>query len=141
VKALADFFTDDAEYTAEDGRAFKGGAEIEETIRAALLAKKGGNIAINVDSVRVLAPEVLVEKRATTVTAKNGDVSESLYTAIHVKKGRQVEDQPARRVADAGGDAARSAGGARVAGWRMGGSRQDKAGDLTVHSQYQWARR
>ena len=86
AEALADFFTEDAEYTAEDGRTFKGRSEIEEVIRAALVARKGGSLAIDVETVRMLAPEVLLEKGATTVTTNDGEVSASLYTAIHLKK-------------------------------------------------------
>ena len=57
VKALADFFAEDAEYTTDDGRTFSGRAQIEDAIRAGLLARKGAKLAINVDTVRVLAPE------------------------------------------------------------------------------------
>ena len=34
----------------------------------------------------MLGPEVVLEKGSTTVTAKDGDTSSALYTAIHVKK-------------------------------------------------------
>src|SRR5512138_3009008 len=84
VKSLADFFAEDAEYTTDEGRTFSGRAAIEESLRAAFLANKGAKLAINVDSVRVLAPEIVLEKGATTVTAKAGETSGALYTAIHV---------------------------------------------------------
>ena len=106
AEALADFFSEDAEYTAEDGRTFKGRAEIEEVIRAALVARKGGSLAIDVETVRMLAPEVLLEKGATTVTTNDGEVSASLYTAIHLKKeGKWTISQ----VAHADEDSARAA--------------------------------
>jgi uncharacterized protein (TIGR02246 family) len=138
AKALADFFTDDAEYTAEDGRTFRGRAEIEETIRAALLAREGGNISINLDSVRVLAPEVLVERGATVVTAKNGETSESLYTAIHVKKdGKWKINQLVESPMPAATPHERLAELAWLVGeWEEA----DKADDLSVHSEYLWAR-
>jgi uncharacterized protein (TIGR02246 family) len=138
AKALADFFTDDAEYTAEDGRTFKGRAEIEETIRAALRERKGGNLAINMESVRMLAPEVLLEKGTTTVTPNDGDVSESLYTAIYVKKNGEwkisqlIESPkpattPHERLAELA--------------WLIGKwAETDEANDLTVDSEYLWAR-
>jgi uncharacterized protein (TIGR02246 family) len=138
AKALADFFTEDAEYTTEDGRTISGRTEIEETIRAALLARKGGKIAINVDSVRVLAPEVLVEKGATTVTAKNGEASESLYTAIQVKKDgkwkiSQLVESP-MPVATPHDQLAELA-------WLIGDWEEtDKTDDLSVRSVYSWAR-
>jgi uncharacterized protein (TIGR02246 family) len=138
AKALVDFFTDDAEYTAEDGRTFKGRAEIEETIRAALLDRKGGNLAINMESVRLLAPEVLLEKGTTTVTPNDGDASESLYTAIYVKKNGEwkisqlIESPkpattPHERLAELA--------------WLIGKwAETDEANDLTVDSEYLWAR-
>jgi uncharacterized protein (TIGR02246 family) len=86
VKALADFFAEDAEYTSEEGQTFSGRAQIEETLRAGLLARKGGKIAINPETVRALSPDVVSEKGSTTVTGKNGESNTSLYTAIHVKK-------------------------------------------------------
>jgi len=138
AKALVDFFTDDAEYTAEDGRTFKGRAEIEETIRAALLERKGGNLAINMESVRMLAPEVLLEKGTTTVTPNDGDVSESLYPAIYVKKDGEwkisqliespkAATTPHERLAELA--------------WLIGKWAQtDEANDLIVDSEYLWAR-
>jgi uncharacterized protein (TIGR02246 family) len=138
VKALADFFTEDAEYITEDGRTISGRTEIEETIRAGLLARKGGKIAINADSVRLLAPEVLVEKGATTVTAKNGEATESLFTAIQVKKDgkwkiSQLVESP-MPVATPHDQLAELA-------WLIGEWEEaDKANDLTVNSQYLWAR-
>ena len=86
AKALTDFFAEDAEYTADDGRTFSGRAEIGEAMRAGLLANKGAKLTIAVDSVKVLAPEVVLEKGTTTVTGKDGSTSGALYTAIHVKK-------------------------------------------------------
>lgn len=138
AKALADFFTEDAEYTAEDGQTFKGRAEIEETIRAALRERKGGNLAITMESVRVLAPEVLLEKGTTTVTANDGEASESLYTAIHVRKdgtwkiSQLIESPipaitPRERLAELG--------------WLVGQWEEaDETTDLSVDSEYSWAR-
>src|SRR3954447_1727337 len=62
VKALADFFSDDAEFTSEDGTTFSGRAEIEKSIRTAFLSKKGAKLIINLDSVKILTPDVVVEK-------------------------------------------------------------------------------
>jgi uncharacterized protein (TIGR02246 family) len=138
AKTLADFFTEDAEYTAEDGRTIRGRAEIEGAIRAALAERKGGNLAINMESVRMLAPGVLLEKGTTTVTPTDGDVSESLYTAIYVKKDGEwkisqlIESPmsattPHERLAELA--------------WLIGKWEEtDEANDLTVDSDYLWAR-
>lgn len=138
VKALADFFTDEAEYTTEEGRSFKGRAEIEAAFRTGLLSNRGAKLAINVDSVRVLGPESVLEKGSTTVTAKDGGTDDSLYTAIHVKKdGKWKIDQliesplpdvtPHDRLEELS--------------WLVGEWEEaDKADDLTIRSQYIWAR-
>jgi len=138
VKALADFFTEDAEYTAEDGQRFNGRAQIEETLRAGLLARKGGKIAINVESVRVVAPDVLSEKGSTTVTSKAGEANTSLYSAVLVKKdgkwkvSQLVESPvptltPRERLEELA--------------WLLGEWQDtDKTNDLSVRSQFVWAR-
>lgn len=138
AKALAGFFTEDAEYTAQDGRTFEGRVEIEETIRAALLERKGGHLAINMESVRTLAPEVLLEKGTTTVTPNDGDVSESLYAAIYVKKDGEwkisqlIESpKPAMTPHEQLAELA----------WLIGKWEEtDEADDLSVDSEYLWAR-
>src|SRR5690606_38735615 len=138
IKALSGFFTDDAEYTAEDGTTVSGHAGIEETLRAGLAANRGGKLAIEVGSVRALSPDVVSEKGATVVTSKSGDVSRSLYTAISVKKDGQwkisqlVESpEPALTAGDHLAELE----------WLLGEwEESDKTNDLSVHSQYLWAR-
>jgi uncharacterized protein (TIGR02246 family) len=138
VKALADFFADDAEYTSEEGQTFSGRAQIEETLRAGLLARKGGKIAINPETVRVLSPDVVSEKGSTTVTGKNGDSNTSLYTAIHVKKDgkwkiSQLVESPMPTVSPREH--------LEELAWLVGNWEEaDKTNDLTVQSQYLWAR-
>lgn len=138
VKTLAAFFADDAEYTTDDGRTFSGRAAIDEILRAGLLANRGSKLAIAVDSVKVLAPEVVLEKGATTMTAKDGTTSGALYTAIHVKKDgkwkiSQLVETPLP-VATPGEQLAELA-------WLIGEwTETDKTNDLDVRSQFIWAR-
>jgi uncharacterized protein (TIGR02246 family) len=138
VKALAAFFAEDAEYTTDEGRRYSGRGAIEDAIRAGLASNKGAKLAIAVDSVRVLSPDVVLEQGSTTVTAKDGAVDSSQYTAIHVKKdgkwkiGQLVESPlpniPAHdRLTELE--------------WLVGDwEESDKSADLTVHSQNSWAR-
>ena len=138
VKALADFFAEDADYTTDDGRTFSGRAAIEGAIRAGLVANRGSKLAINVDTVRVLGPESVLEKGSTTVTAKDGETSSALYTAIHVKKDgkwkiSQLIESPLPQLTPRD----------RLAelAWLVGEWEEtDKTDDLTVRSQYSWAR-
>ena len=138
VKALAAFFAEDAAYTSDDGRTFSGRAEIEAAIRAGLMANKGSKLAIEVETVSVLGPEAVLEKGRTTVTAKNGETSGALYTAIHAKKDGKWEIKhlvetplptvtPRDRLAELE--------------WLVGEWQDtDKANDVDVRSQYLWAR-
>jgi uncharacterized protein (TIGR02246 family) len=138
AKALADFFTEDAELTTEDGRTFSGRQAIEAAIRAGLVANRGSKLAIAMDSVRVLTPDTVIEKGSTTVTAKNGEVASAMYTALHVQKDGKwkitqlIESPvpvltPRERLAELE--------------WLVGEwEESDKANDLTVHNTYLWAR-
>ncbi|MDR3405003.1 MAG: nuclear transport factor 2 family protein [Chthoniobacter sp.] len=138
LKTLADFFAADADYTTEDGRTFSGRAEIEEAIRSGLLANPGAKLAIAADSVRSLSSETVVEKGSTTVTAKSGEISSSIYTAIHVKKdgkwkiSQLIESpMPVLTPRDHLAELA----------WLLGEwEDSDKTDDVSVRSQYAWAR-
>ena len=138
VKSMADFFTEDAQYTSEDGRTLNGRAEIEGSIRAAFQARKGAKLSITLDSVRVLSPEVVLEKGSTAVTAKDGEIDRALYAAIYVKKDgkwkiSQLIETP---LADAPPNDQLSPLAWLVGDWEQA----DKSDDLTVRSQYVWAR-
>jgi uncharacterized protein (TIGR02246 family) len=138
AKALASFFAADADYTTDEGRTFSGRDAIEGAIRAGLATNRGSKLAINVDSVRVLGPETVLEKGSTTVTSKGGETSSALYTAIHIKKDNKwkinqlVESPvPAPAPSDRLSELA----------WLIGEwEEKDKSDDLTIRSQYQWAR-
>lgn len=138
VKALVDFFAEDADYTADDGRTYSGRAEIEGAIKSGLLASRGSKLEITIDSVKVLTPETVVEKGYTTVTSKNGEASSDLYTAIHIKqdgkwKISQLIETPAPETTPAD----------RLAelAWLVGEwEDSDKNDDVNVRSQYLWSR-
>ena len=138
VKALTDFFSDDAEYTTDDGRVFSGKAAIEDAVRAGLAANKGSKLAIAVDTVRVLGPESVLEKGSTTVTGTDGEVNRALYTAIHVKKdGKWKINQLIETPVPAASPRERLA----ELEWLVGRWEEaDKENDLTISSQYNWAR-
>jgi uncharacterized protein (TIGR02246 family) len=138
AKTVADFFTEDAHYTSDDGRTFDGRAAIEDNIRAAFAKNTGAKLAIALDSVRLLAPDVLLERGSTTLTTKDGEINGALYTAVYVKKdgkwkiSQLVETpQPDLTAHDRLSDL----------GWLVGDWEDtDKDDNLTVRSQYSWAR-
>ena len=138
VDTLAGFFADDAEYTSDDGRIYKGNASIKDCLNDAFRSDKGGKISIKIDSVKPLTPEVVVEKGSTTVVSKTGDEAEALYTAVHVKKDgkwkiNQLIETPMPEVT-AGEQLAELS-------WLIGSWEEaDADAGVTIHSRYQWAR-
>lgn len=138
AKAIADFFTEDAHYTSDDGRTFDGRTAIMDNIRAAFARNNGAKLAIVADSVRLLAPDVLLESGSTTVTGKNGETNGALFTAVYVKKdgkwkiSQLVETpQPDLTAHDRLSELE----------WLVGNWEDaDKGDNLTVSSQFNWAR-
>jgi uncharacterized protein (TIGR02246 family) len=138
AKALANFFTEDADYTDEDGHQYSGKAEIEEALKAGTLVNRGAKIAIDLDSVKPLTPDTLVEKGSTTVTSKDGSTESAAYTAILVRKegkwkiSQLIESPipdptPHDRLSELD--------------WLIGTwDEADKEGGVKVHSEYTWAR-
>lgn len=138
VKALAEFFAEDAEYTTEDGFTFNGFAEIEKSIRESSVANKGAKLEIESVSVKRLTPAVVVEKGATKVTAKDGEVVRSTYTAIHVKKDDKWKIS--QLIETALPDEAPPSRLSELA-WLIGDWEDvDKENDLSVRSQYVWSK-
>ncbi len=138
AKALADFFADDAQYTADDGHTYDGRAAIEKSIKETFEARKGTRLAINLESVRVLSPDVVMEKGSTTVTAKNGETSGAQYAAFYVKKDGQWKIS--QLIETPLGDPSPHDQLSELA-WLVGDWEEaDKSDNLTVRSQYVWAR-
>lgn len=138
LKALVDFFADDADYTTDEGRTYSGRTEIETAIRSGLMANRGSKLTINVETVRALGPESVLEKGTTTVTSKNGETDSAQYTVIHVKKdGKWKINQliespmPALTPRDRLTELA----------WLIGSWEEaDKSTDLSIYSLYAWSR-
>jgi uncharacterized protein (TIGR02246 family) len=138
VAALAAFFTEDAEYTSDDGRLFSGRTAIEACLRDAFRANKGAKLSIRADSVKPLTPDVVVEKGSTLVVSRTGDAVEALFAAIYVKKDgkwriSQLIETPMPEIKP----------GDRLAelAWLVGEWEEaDKEAGVTIHSRYQWAR-
>lgn len=87
VKALAAMFAEDAEWVDDQGNVVAGREEIAQHFKDVFLASKGRTLDIDVESVRPLTADVMLEKGTTTITEANGRNAVSSYTAVHVKKG------------------------------------------------------
>lgn len=134
--ALSAFFADDAENTTEEGAVLRGREAIEQSMRDGFKANKGAKLSIVLDSVRLLAPEVAMEKGASTVTAKNGEASTSLYTAIYVKKdGKWKISQLIETAVPPATPRERL----EELAWLVG-KWAEKDGDTSISSSFEWAR-
>ncbi|MBC8114567.1 MAG: SgcJ/EcaC family oxidoreductase, partial [Candidatus Saccharimonas sp.] len=87
AKALAAFFTDDAELVDEDGEVTHGRVAIEERFVAAFAARPGAKMSFEVESIRSIGPGLLVEDGTTTVTVSPDEPPErSRYAVVHIKQ-------------------------------------------------------
>jgi uncharacterized protein (TIGR02246 family) len=136
AKALAQYFTDDAEYTDENGQLTQGRSDIERLLTDTFAENKGAKLDVQVDSVRPLDSDLFEEKGTTTVTSSGGGQQSSGYTAIHVKKDGQW---PISRLFEF--PAADPTPGQRLSqlAW-MVGTWKDKGGSTSVETKADWAR-
>jgi len=85
-KALAAYYTEDADQTDGEGNVVVSGREaIERQLKDYFTENKGAEIKLSTDSVRSLTPEVMLEKGNSMVIRSDGHTTRSNYLAIHVK--------------------------------------------------------
>ncbi|HXL27435.1 MAG TPA: SgcJ/EcaC family oxidoreductase [Chthoniobacterales bacterium] len=136
AKALARYFTDDAEYTDENGQLTQGRSDIEQLLRDTFADNKGATLDVQVDSVRPLDSDLFEEKGTTTVTSSSGDRQSSSYTALHARKNGEwlisrlfefpaAEPTPGQQLSQLA--------------W-MVGTWKDKGGSTSVETKADWAR-
>jgi uncharacterized protein (TIGR02246 family) len=136
AKALAQFFTDDVEYTDENGEFTQGRSDIEDLLKNTFAQNKGATLGVQVDSVRPLGSDVIEEKGTTTVTSSNGDQQSSGYVAIHVKKDGKW---PISRLYEFQVPDPTAGEQLSELAW-MVGSWKDKGGNPNVETKTDWAR-
>jgi uncharacterized protein (TIGR02246 family) len=87
AKAVAAFWTENADYTDQTGREFKGRAAIEKMYEKFFAGKKGMKLNIIVISARMVGTDVALEDGITEVTpAEGGLPSAARFSAVLVKK-------------------------------------------------------
>jgi uncharacterized protein (TIGR02246 family) len=87
AKAVAGFWTPDADYVDEDGHAYKGREAIEKLYEKVFAARKGAKLAIHNTASKMLTPDVMVNDGITEVTPADGGPSiASRFTAVLVRK-------------------------------------------------------
>ena len=86
AKALAAMFTADAEVIEADGARYQGRDLVERAFTETFAADKGAQIAIEVESIRFLTPDVAKEEGRSVVTSPQGTVVPRFFTVLYVKR-------------------------------------------------------
>jgi uncharacterized protein (TIGR02246 family) len=136
AKALAQFFTDDTQYTDENGQLTQGRSGLEQLLSDTFAENKGATIDIQVNSLRPLGSDVFEENGLTMVTSPTGEKDSSSYTAIYVKK----DDKwlIARLIESPAPDPSPAEQLSQLA-WMIG-SWKDRGGSTDVETKADWAR-
>jgi uncharacterized protein (TIGR02246 family) len=86
AKALAAFYTEDTHYSTDDGTQINGRAAVQEGLVKYFAKNKGAKLQVEMESARLLTPDVLLEKGLSTVVPKEGEPETTRYSVTYVKK-------------------------------------------------------
>ena len=86
ANAVAAFYTNDAEYVDEGGNVVSGRDDIDKLLAEEFTTNPGAKLEIDVKSVRLLSPDVLVEEGIATIAAPDGALGTSRYVAVYIKR-------------------------------------------------------
>ena len=86
ASAIAALFTTDAEFVDELGDVYQGRQAIEKPLTEFFADNPDCTLAIEIESIRFVTPNVAVEDGRTTVTqSAHGESFDSRYSTVHVK--------------------------------------------------------
>jgi uncharacterized protein (TIGR02246 family) len=135
-KALSARFTEDAEVIEADGSRFQGRALIEERLGETFAANKGAKMAIEIDAIRILSPDVAKEEGRTIITSAKGEpLTHRRYTALLVKQSGRWLISSVREEPD---DFVSPHERLKVLGW-MVGDWIDEGSDSVVRMGCRWS--
>jgi uncharacterized protein (TIGR02246 family) len=135
AKALASFYAEDVDYIDQDGVEVKGRGEMEKLFIENFQANPGAKIAINIEEVKQLTPDVQVNRGVATVTPTNGTAESTRYEAILVKKADRWQISQLTQTA---APAPSASSQLQALKWLIG-SWENKDADQTVESKVEWA--
>ena len=87
--AIASLFTEDAQYTLNDGEVISGRKEIQNRAGSYFESSKSRSLDLSVGSARFIADSVLVEKGSALTTTGSDQPETSQYTVTYTKVGEQ----------------------------------------------------
>jgi uncharacterized protein (TIGR02246 family) len=135
AKALANFYAEDVDYVDQDGMEVKGRGVIEKLFEHNFQENPGAKIAITIEEVKPLAPDVQVNRGVATVTATSGLIESTRYVAVLLKKADrwQISQLTETATPAPGADSQ-----LEPLKWLIG-SWENKEADQTVETKVDWA--
>ena len=135
AKALASFYAEDVDYIDQDGVEVKGRSEMEKLFIESFQANPGAKIAITIEEVKPLTPDVQVNRGVATVTATSGLTESTRYAAVVAKKndGWQI-----CQLTETAAPAPSASSQLEALKWLIG-NWENKDADQTVESRVAWA--
>jgi uncharacterized protein (TIGR02246 family) len=135
AKALAGLYSDDVYYVDQDGAEVKGRDAMEQLLADNFKQNPGAKLAITIEEVKQLAPDVKVTRGLATVTLTNGTNETTRFTTTQVKKGENWEIS---QLTETEAPSPSASSRLEVLGWLVG-TWQDKSEDQTVEQKVNWA--
>jgi uncharacterized protein (TIGR02246 family) len=136
ANAVAALYTNDAEYVDEGGKVVSGRDIVEKLLAEKFASNPGAKLEIDVKSVRLLSPDVAVEKGIATIAAPDGQQGISVYAAVHLKRAGNWKIS---RLSETTGPSASTEASSRLQdlAW-MVGYWHDEADDLKLETNVYW---
>jgi uncharacterized protein (TIGR02246 family) len=134
AKTLANFYAEDVDYIDKDGAEVKGRDAIQKLLAENFQANPGVKLEVTIDEVKLLSPDVLVNRGIATVTPKDGAAVATRYVAIDVKKGDQWQ---VSQLTETEASPPNAYSQLQALEWLVG-TWEDKAGDQTVEAKINW---
>ena len=135
AKTLASFYAEDVDYIDQDGVEVKGRGEMEKLFIENFQANPGAKIAITIEEVKPLTPDVQVNRGVATVTATSGLTESTRYAAVLAKKndGWQIY-----QLTETAAPAPSASSQLEALKWLIG-IWENKDADQTVETKVEWA--
>jgi uncharacterized protein (TIGR02246 family) len=135
TKALVSFYAEDVDYIDQDGVKVKGRGEMEKLFKENFHANPGAKIAITVEEMKQLTPDVQVNRGVATVTPTDGIAESTRYEAILVRKADRWQISQLTQTAATAPSASSQL---QALKWLIG-NWENKDADQTIESKVEWA--
>jgi uncharacterized protein (TIGR02246 family) len=135
AKTLASFYADDIDYIDQGGLEVKGRGEMEKLFMENFQVNPGAKIAITIEEVKSLTPDVQVNRGVATVTAITGLTESTRYAAVLAKKndGWQI-----CQLTETAAPAPSASSQLEALKWLIG-NWENKDADQTLETKVEWA--